>query len=119
MKLLLDENISYRVVALLAEAFPGSEQVRRLGLLGKTDRLIWDYARQHEFVIVTHDDDFVELSTLLRCPAESSVAAGRQPAHRRPGRVTAAASGYHRSRASPRHRYVLPDAVRGVAVVGV
>lgn len=68
MKLLLDENISYRVVSLLAEAFPGSEQVRRLGLLGKTDRLIWDYARQHEFVIVTHDDDFVELSTLYGAP---------------------------------------------------
>lgn len=30
MKLLLDENISYRALALLAEAFPGSEQVRRL-----------------------------------------------------------------------------------------
>ena len=68
MKLLLDENISYRVVALLADAFPGSEQVRRLGLLGKTDRLIWDYARQHDFVIVTHDDDFVELSALRGAP---------------------------------------------------
>ena len=68
MKLLLDENIFYRVVALLAEAFPGSEQVRRLGLLGKTDRLIWDYVRQHEFIIVTHDDDFVELSTLYGAP---------------------------------------------------
>ncbi|SMB95531.1 conserved hypothetical protein [Hymenobacter roseosalivarius DSM 11622] len=68
MKLLFDENISYRVVALLAEAFPGSEQVRRLGLLGKTDRLIWEYARQHDFVIVTHDDDFAELSTLRGAP---------------------------------------------------
>lgn len=68
MKLLFDENISYRVVALLAEAFPGSEQVRRLGLLGKTDRLIWDYARQHGFIIVTHDEDFLELSTLYGAP---------------------------------------------------
>ena len=68
MKLLLDENISYRVVALLTETFPGSEQVRRLGLLGKTDRLIWEYARQHEFIIVTHDEDFIELSTLYGAP---------------------------------------------------
>lgn len=68
MKLLLDENISYRVVALLADAFPGSEQVRRLGLLGQTDHLIWDYARQHNFVIVTHDDNFMEMSTLRGAP---------------------------------------------------
>ncbi|GAB3830573.1 DUF5615 family PIN-like protein [Hymenobacter jeollabukensis] len=68
MKLLLDENIFYRVVALIAAAFPGSEQVRRLGLLGRQDRLIWDYARQHDFVIVTHDDDFAELSALRGAP---------------------------------------------------
>ncbi|AIZ64858.1 hypothetical protein PK28_16400 [Hymenobacter sp. DG25B] len=68
MKLLFDENLSCRVVALLAEAFPGSEQVRRLGLLGKTDRLIWDYVRQHGFIIVTHDEDFLELSTLYGAP---------------------------------------------------
>jgi predicted nuclease of predicted toxin-antitoxin system len=68
MKLLFDENISYRVVALVPDIFPGSEQVRRLGLLGKTDRLIWDYARQHNFIVVTHDEDFVELSALYGAP---------------------------------------------------
>jgi predicted nuclease of predicted toxin-antitoxin system len=40
MKLLIDENLSYRLVKQLQEQFPGSEQVRRLGLITSRDAAI-------------------------------------------------------------------------------
>ncbi len=68
LKLLFDENISYRIVKKVAHLCSGSEQVRRLGLLGRKDGLIWEYAKQHTFTIVTHDEDYDELSALRGAP---------------------------------------------------
>jgi predicted nuclease of predicted toxin-antitoxin system len=62
MKLLFDENISYRIVKKLVNVFPASEQIKRFQLLSKKDRIIWEFARQHGFAIVTHDEDYAELS---------------------------------------------------------
>ncbi|WP_080058152.1 DUF5615 family PIN-like protein [Spirosoma aerolatum] len=68
LKLLFDENISYRIVRKLAHLYLGSEQVKRLGLLSRKDGLIWDYAKRNNFVIVTHDEDYDELSALRGTP---------------------------------------------------
>jgi predicted nuclease of predicted toxin-antitoxin system len=37
VKLLFDQNLSHRLCTVLADAFPGSEQVRRAGLDRATD----------------------------------------------------------------------------------
>jgi predicted nuclease of predicted toxin-antitoxin system len=68
MKLLIDQNLSYRLVRQLQTLFPGSEHVLRLGLASRRDALIWDYARQHDFVVLTQDEDFLELSLLRGAP---------------------------------------------------
>ena len=68
MKLLIDQNLSHRLVKPLQEQFPGTEQVRRLGLTDRRDITIWDYARQHGFVILTQDEDFADLSSLRVAP---------------------------------------------------
>lgn len=68
MKLLLDENLSRRLVPFLQDAFPGSSQVALLGLEHVADRAVWDYAKANGFVIVTNDADFEELSLLLGAP---------------------------------------------------
>jgi hypothetical protein len=68
IKLLIDENISYRLVKKIADIFPDSQQVKRLGLIGKEDYLIWNYAKKYDFVILTQDDDYVEMSQLLGFP---------------------------------------------------
>ena len=68
LRLLFDENISYRIVKKLGALYPGSEQVKRLGLLAYKDGLIWEYARQNSFTIVTHDEDYEQLSTLRGIP---------------------------------------------------
>ena len=68
MKLLLDENLSRRMVSLIASHYSGSSQVALLGLEQASDTALWTYARQHDFIIVTKDSDFVDLSTLYGQP---------------------------------------------------
>lgn len=68
MKLLLDENLSHRLVARLSEAFPGTVSVYQVGLEGQPDAAIWDYANEQGFVIVSKDDDFRQLSFLRGHP---------------------------------------------------
>jgi len=68
MKLLLDQNLSYRIVKQLTEVYPGSAQVGMLHMGQATDREIWDYAQQHDFAIATLDADFHEYSMLENAP---------------------------------------------------
>ena len=68
MKLLLDENLSRRLVPFLQNDYPGSTQVALLGLEQADDRKVWNYAREHEFVIVTRDSDYFDLSTIHGSP---------------------------------------------------
>lgn len=68
MKLLLDENLPRRIVPLLQADYPGSSQITLLQLEASTDRQIWNYAKSNDYVIVTRDSDFHELSTLYGSP---------------------------------------------------
>lgn len=68
MKLLFDQNLSHRLPTLLAQAFPGSTQVRLLGLDRAGDMEIWRYAAEQDFCVVTLDADFADLSGLLGSP---------------------------------------------------
>ncbi len=69
MKLLLDANISFRVVKKIQATFPDSLHVERTGLVQPAkDRTIWHFARQNDFIIVTYDEDFYELSNLYGAP---------------------------------------------------
>ncbi len=70
MKLLLDENLSRRLVPFLQDLFPGSSQVVPAGIERATDRQIWQFAKDRGFVIVTNDADFEELSILLGAPPQ-------------------------------------------------
>ena len=62
MKLLFDENLSHRLVRVLASEYPGSAHVRDVGLRGAQDHQIWNHAREHGFAIVSKDTDFRERS---------------------------------------------------------
>ncbi len=68
MKLLLDENLSPRLVQALGQEFPGSAHVRTLGLRGATDAAIWELARRETYAIVSKDNDFRQLSFLHGAP---------------------------------------------------
>lgn len=58
MKLLLDENLSRRIVPFLQDRYPGSSQVVLVGLDRAEDRSVWSFARENDFVIVTKDSYF-------------------------------------------------------------
>jgi predicted nuclease of predicted toxin-antitoxin system len=68
MKLLFDENLSFKLCQQLNDLFPGSNQVRLLGLERADDRAIWDYAKANGFVLATLDADFVEIASLRGAP---------------------------------------------------
>lgn len=68
MRFLFDQNISHRILSLLPEPFLGSTSVKNEGLNNAYDRQIWDYARIHNYIIVTQDSDFNDLNTLFGFP---------------------------------------------------
>lgn len=68
MSLLLDENLSRRIVLFLQAHSAGSTQVALIGMEQANDYEIWTYARDHDFVIVTKDADFFDLSLLYGAP---------------------------------------------------
>ncbi|HET20202.1 MAG TPA: hypothetical protein ENO16_06300, partial [Chromatiales bacterium] len=70
MKLLLDENLSRRLVPELEPAYPGTTQVVLVGLERATDRELWNYAKQHGFVLVSKDSDFHELCLIQGPPPQ-------------------------------------------------
>lgn len=64
MKLLLDENLSRRLVPFLLNDYPGTSQIALLDMQQADDRTVWQYARAHDYVIVTRDSDYYDLSTI-------------------------------------------------------
>ena len=80
MKLLLDENISYRLVRVLDQVFPGTAHVTDIpGLKG--DRAIWEHAKDHGYTLVTFDTDFVQLAALRGAPPKVLLLTLRNPRH--------------------------------------
>lgn len=68
MKLLLDENLSRRIVPFIQEAYPDSTQVALIGLEQVTDSTIRQYAIDNNFVMTTKDADFYEMNLVYGQP---------------------------------------------------
>ena len=68
MKLLFDQNISFRITKLVADNYPDAKHVSELGLENSTDSSIWEYAKSNGYSIVTFDSDFYDLSVVKGCP---------------------------------------------------
>ena len=68
MSLLFDQNLSFKLSRLLADAFPESNQIRLLGMEEAADTVIWEYAKAHDFILVSQDADFADMATLFGPP---------------------------------------------------
>lgn len=68
MKLLLDQNISYRVAKNFELPDLQFVHVNEVRLQNKPDLEIWEFAKRNDFTIVTFDGDFYELQTLNGFP---------------------------------------------------
>jgi len=70
MKLLLDANVSYRLVAILKEHFGECVHVDYISELDfpAKDNKIWQYAKDNGYTIITRDKDFNDFITLKGFP---------------------------------------------------
>jgi predicted nuclease of predicted toxin-antitoxin system len=63
LKLLVDANLSPRLVRRISDLFPGSIHVFDSGLARFTpDLRIWEFAKAGDFAVLTADSDFTTLS---------------------------------------------------------
>jgi len=68
MKLLFDQNLSFKLCRRLADLFPDSNQARLVGLDRADDPAIWEYAKTNGFIVVSQDSEFFDLSSLRGHP---------------------------------------------------
>lgn len=68
--LLLDQNLSPKLVIRLRNVFPSMLHVSQIGLDQAPDKEIWDYARKNDLIIVTKDADFGEYSIVWGTPPQ-------------------------------------------------
>ena len=68
VKLLLDENLSDRIVSQICDLFPGSAHVKAVGLKEADDHAVWQWAKQHGLTIVSKDTDFHQRAIVFGHP---------------------------------------------------
>ncbi|UII74693.1 DUF5615 family PIN-like protein [Flagellimonas sp. HMM57] len=68
MRLLFDQNISFRLLKKILPIFSESFSVKDLNLINSSDIEIWKYAKANKFTIITFDADFFDLNTLYGGP---------------------------------------------------
>lgn len=68
MKLLLDENLSDKIVPQILDLFPNSAQLKQHALLQADDTLIWSFAQQQGFTLISKDSDFHQRSLVFGHP---------------------------------------------------
>jgi len=69
MKLLLDANISWKLLVILTPVFGECVHADSIGLsIPAHDNDIWDYALHNGYTIITKDNDFLDLLELKGFP---------------------------------------------------
>ena len=68
VKLLFDENLSHRLVKILANLYPSSVHVASIGLGSSSDEDIWQAAKKSGFTIVSKDGDFDDMVSVRGFP---------------------------------------------------
>jgi predicted nuclease of predicted toxin-antitoxin system len=68
MQLLFDQNISYRLISKLQDSFFNCKHVNDVGLCNANDIQIWEFAKKENFVIVTFDSDYFDMSLIYGTP---------------------------------------------------
>lgn len=69
MELLLDANLSWRLTKKLQSYFEACYHVDNIGLsVPAADIEIWNYALTNDLIIVTNDDDFLNLANTKGFP---------------------------------------------------
>jgi predicted nuclease of predicted toxin-antitoxin system len=68
MKLLFEQNLSPKLASFFSLTYKGSKHLTEISLDNVTDSIVWGYAKNMDFTIVTKDNDFNNLVTLFGFP---------------------------------------------------
>lgn len=69
MKLLLDENLSWRMIKKLTPFFEEVVHASELKIIQPANDIsIWNYAKKNGFTILSKDDDFEKIVLLRKAP---------------------------------------------------
>jgi predicted nuclease of predicted toxin-antitoxin system len=68
VRLLFDQNLSYRLVGALVGEYPDSVHVRDVGLSAADDQVVWSYAAANGLTVVSKDSDFQQRALLYGYP---------------------------------------------------
>ncbi|QEP43585.1 hypothetical protein D5085_10910 [Ectothiorhodospiraceae bacterium BW-2] len=68
MKLLFDNNLSPKLLNYLGDIFPDANHVMFENLDDKDDEMVWEYAKAHNYTIVSKDSDFKDIRLLKGFP---------------------------------------------------
>ena len=68
MKLLLDENLSDKIIARISDLFADCAHVKHVALARADDGSIADWAKDNDFAIVSKDTDFYQRSIAFGSP---------------------------------------------------
>lgn len=80
MRLLFDQNLSFKLCSRLADLFPRSEHVWLVGLAEASDARVWEHARDAGLTLISQDSDFAEMAAVLGAPPKVIwLRAGNQP----------------------------------------
>jgi predicted nuclease of predicted toxin-antitoxin system len=69
MKLLIDQNISNRMVNSISDIFPGSKHVLGLSLNDASDTELWEYALENDFALISTEEQMFDRNIVSeKCP---------------------------------------------------
>ena len=57
MKLLIDQNISHRIIDSISDIYPDSIHLTEVHLATSSDLEIWEYALNHDLILLTTDPE--------------------------------------------------------------
>lgn len=63
-RLLLDQNLSFKISRGIKDLFPDTKHVSDFNLNGSYDLDIWNFAKKNSYCILTFDSDFIDISVL-------------------------------------------------------
>jgi predicted nuclease of predicted toxin-antitoxin system len=64
----LDQNLAPRVGRELRDVYPDIRHLREVGLAGAEDGMVWQWAKERVYAIVSKDSDFWHRSVLFGSP---------------------------------------------------
>ncbi len=68
MKILLDQNLSFKLCSKLKDIFPEITHTKDVSLETADDEEVWLYAKLNSYILITKDADFIEKAVIKGHP---------------------------------------------------